>query len=123
MLPVLLKAFSMFCSLGGPWLGPFIVPLINPLCWSVLVLCVFLPIFLTKESVLNSDVDAEGNMKKNGGKAFGVAFGIWYGILLVCGCCVMQSACKANDSFNPYAGGVPMPGLGNVGRFAGMLRR
>lgn len=126
MIQVILKAFAMFCGFGGATFAPFLIPLINPSCWVVLVLCVFLPIYFSQDSFLNTDTLPDGSKKKNGGKAFGFAFLFYYVILLILGCSIMQATCKANDAFNPMAGGIPgMPGgmPGGLGRFAGRLRR
>jgi hypothetical protein len=92
----------MFCSFGGEWIAPFLIPLINPICWVVLVLCVFLPIYFSRDSVLNTDTQVDGSKKRNAGKAFGFAFVFYYVILVILGCSIMQVACKANDSYNPF---------------------
>lgn len=102
MIQVILKAFSLFCGLGGANVAPFLVPLINPSSWVVLVLCVFLPIYFSQDSVLNTDTLPDGSRKKNGGKAFGFAFLFYYVILVSIGCSLMQTACKANNALNPF---------------------
>ena len=98
MIQLILKAVSMFCRFGGPYVAPMYMPLINPLSWSTMLLCVFLPILLSKPNVLNST----DNENKSGGRAFGFAFLINYLSCCTFLCIVMHFACKVNRKVNPF---------------------
>ncbi len=98
MAQVLLKAFQIFCGIGGQYIGPFLMPLINPFNWSILVLSVFLPIYLSPPNVLNYDYEKN---EKNSGKAFGLAFLIYYIISVILFCIFYRVMCAVSDAVDP----------------------
>ena len=98
MIQLILKAVSIFCRFGGPYVAPVIMPLINPFSWSTMLLCVFLPILFSKPNPLNST----DNENKSGGRAFGFAFLINYLICCIFLCIVMRFTCKASRRVNPF---------------------
>ena len=101
MIQIILKVFSVFCSLGGPYIAPFIAPLsmlIMPpqliSCWAVLLVSIFWPIMSANPNVLNS---SDGT-NKDSTLAFRNSFFIYYAVMIVVTCSAMQMACKAREA-------------------------
>jgi len=96
MAQVILKVFSLFCSLGGPNIVPFFLPLINPMT----LISSFIPIMLivmlgTGINALNSSDDGK---EKNWSKGSAWAFLIYYLIVFISACSVMQTTCRVGQS-------------------------
>lgn len=98
MAQVFLKAFQIFCGIGGQYIGPFLMPIINPFNWSILVLSVFLPIYLSPPNALNYDYEKN---EKNSTKAFGFSFLIYYIISVILFCLMYRVMCSIADSVDP----------------------
>lgn len=106
MLPIIMKAVSMFCGLGGPYVAPILIPIIGLLIplpplfsslWCTLVVSIFIPIYFSSVNVLNSGDNKDKDIKRT----FGFSFLIYYIICLSIMCSIMQAACKVSSSIDP----------------------
>lgn len=98
MIQVILKAISMFCSLGGPNFAPFFMPFVNPASLSFFVSCVLLPLNLVTPNVLNS----EDNKTKSFARSAQFGFLIYYLVCFVFLCVAMRFMCNVSNKANPY---------------------
>ena len=102
-----MKAVSIFCGLGGPYVAPILVPILGLLAipilplfsslWCTLVVCIFIPIYFSGVNVLNSGDNKEKDIKRT----FGFSFLIYYIICVSIMCSIMQAACKVSASIDP----------------------
>lgn len=107
MTTAVLKAFSIFCNFGGPFIAPFFAPIMNLLnfmmlpislsSWLILLISCFIPIYYSN---LN-DINSTDKQNKNAARSFGFAALFYYISMVIIFCIGMQFTCKFNSQYNP----------------------